>query len=277
VIARALRSAVLLAAAGLTVASCDTAGTGPNTSGTTTTVTAVACTNRVTTPYLSASLKTADGRAGALTVPGSMFYGTCGKAGYAVATFEPSHSATPAESVAFQDHGAYPEFFQRAGQAPWRIVGSAPGPPGVKNCATFRSLPSRLRASWGDCMATTSTTTTTLAPWCVTLMTDSFIRAQSVTIAADGTALVRGLALGVQCSPGTPDDVQFYDLVAGEAPEAVHLVVGASITGVNLSGGSMPLTLSALGHYLQQDTDGNLFQIVGPLGAATKLLGRFHP
>ena len=108
-------------------------------------------------------------------------------------------------------------------------------------------------------------------------MGESFIRAQSVVIAADGTATVTGRALGVQCSPGTPDDVQFHDLVAGESPETVHLVAGATITGVNLSGGSTPLKLSALAHYLAQDTDGNLFQVVGPRDAATQLLGRFHP
>jgi hypothetical protein len=223
-------------------------------------------------------LVTADGRAGATTVHGSVFYGTCAKVDYASASFEASSSATAAESVAFQDHGAYPEFFERVGQSPWRVVGSAPGPPGVMDCATFKDLPSKLRAIWGDCViTTTNATTTTLASWCMTLMAESFIQAQSVVVAGDGSANVRGLALGVQCAPGTPDDVQFHDLVAGESPETVHLVAGASITGANLSGGTTPLKLSALAHYLVQDVDGNLFHVVGPLNAATELLGQFHP
>jgi len=120
-----------------------------------------------------------------------------------VSDLEASPSATAAESVAFQDHGAYPEFFERAGQSPWRVVGSAPGPPGVMDCATFKDLPSRLRVIWGDCVLTPSTTTTTLAPWCVTLMADAFIQAQSVVVTANGTATVKGLALEVQCAPGT--------------------------------------------------------------------------
>ena len=273
-IARALRSVALLAVTGLTIAGCGSASSGHHPS-TTSTAKVAACTHRVATTSLVGSLVAADGRPGAVSVPGSVFYGTCGSAGYAVATFEASPSATAAESVAFQDHGAYPEFFERTGRARWRVVGTAPGPPGVKGCAAFRRLPSGLRAIWGDC--TTTSTTTTLAPWCVTLMGESFIRAQSVVIAADGTATVTGRALGVQCSPGTPDDVQFHDLVAGESPETVHLVAGATITGVNLSGGSTPLKLSALAHYLAQDTDGNLFQVVGPRDAATQLLGRFHP
>ena len=53
-----------------------------------------------------------------MTVPGTVFYGTCAKSGYAVASFESSPSATVAESVAFQDHGSYPEFFQRTNQTP---------------------------------------------------------------------------------------------------------------------------------------------------------------
>jgi len=220
----------------------------------------------------------ADGRPDAMTVPGSVFYGTCAKNGYAVASFEASPSATVAESVAFQDHGSYPEFFQRTNQAPWRIVGSAPGPPGVRGCATFKHLPSGLRALWGDCAsATTPPSTTTLAPWCVTLRADSFIQAQSVVVGAGGTATVKGLALAVECSPGTPDDIQFPELVTGEPPETVHLVAGATITGADLSGGTTPLALNALAHYLANDTDGNLFQVVGPLDAATELLGRFHP
>lgn len=274
-IARALRSVVLFAATGLTLAGCGSAVSSSHHPTTTSSVIAKSCTDQFATPSLLRSLVSADGRPGAMTVHGSVFYATCGTVEYAVATFAPSPTATAAESVAFQDHGAYPEFFQRTGQAPWRIVGSAPGPPGARGCAAFKQLPSGLRAIWGDC--TISTTTTTLAPWCVTLMTDSFIQAQSVTVAPDGTAAVKGLALGVQCSPGTPDDVQFHDLVTGEAPETVHLVAGATVTGVNLSGGSAPLALSALAHYLVHDTDGNLFQVIGPLSAATELLGRFHP
>jgi hypothetical protein len=273
--ARALRSVALLAATGLAIAACGSIGSGHHHSTTTSTMIEGACTNRVATSSLLGSLVATDGRPGAMTVPGSVFYGTCGKAEYAVATFEASPSATAAESVAFQDHGAYPEFFQRVGQARWRVVGSAPGPPGVKGCAMFRQLPSGLRATWGDCV--TTTTTTTLAPWCVTLMADSFIEAQSDVIAADGTATVRGLALGVECAPGTLDDVQFHDLVAGESPETVHLVAGATIIGVNQSGSSRPLKLSELAHYLAQDTAGNRFQVLGPLNAAKELLGRWHP
>jgi hypothetical protein len=108
-------------------------------------------------------------------------------------------------------------------------------------------------------------------------MRDTFIQAQSVRVAADGTAVVRGLALAVQCAPGTLDDVQFLQRVAGESPETVHLVAGATITGVTTSGGSRPLTLSGLAPYLAQDSDGNLFRVVGPLNAAKALLGRFHP
>ncbi len=122
-----------------------------------------------------------------------------------------------------------------------------------------------------------ATTSTTLAPWCVALMHDTFIRAQSVAVAADGTANVKGLALTVECAPGTMDDVQFHQRVANESPETVHLVAGATITGVGLSGGSTPLKLSDLALYLSQDTDGNLFRVVGPLNAATALLARFHP
>jgi hypothetical protein len=122
-----------------------------------------------------------------------------------------------------------------------------------------------------------ATTSTTLAPWCVALTHDTFIRAQSVTVAADGTANVKGLALEVECAPGTMDDVQFHQRVANEPLETVHLVAGAAITGVTMSGGSKPLTLSDLAHYLSQDTDGNLFRVVGPLSAATALLARFHP
>jgi hypothetical protein len=122
-----------------------------------------------------------------------------------------------------------------------------------------------------------ATTSTTLAPWCVALTHETFIRAQSVTIAADGTANVKGLALTVECAPGTMDDVQFHQRVANESPETVHLVAGTTITGVTLSGGSTPLKLSDLAHYLSQDTDGNLFRVVGPLNAATALLARFHP
>lgn len=282
-IARPLRSVVLLAATGLAISSCATAASNHHASTTTTTVTTTsteikeACTNQVATPSLLGSLVAADGRSGAVTVHGSVFYGTCGSVDYASAIFEASPSATAAESVAFQDHGAYPEFFERAGQSPWRVVGSAPGPPGVMDCATFKDLPSRLRVIWGDCVLTPSTTTTTLAPWCVTLMADAFIQAQSVVVTANGTATVKGLALEVQCAPGTPDDFQFYERTKGESPETLHLVAGAKVTGVNLSGGSTPLKLSALAHYLTQDTDGNLFQVVGPLDAATELLGRFHP
>src|ERR1700686_186769 len=112
--ARALRSVVLLAATGLTIAGCSLTGSSHPPSDTTTTVTESACANRGATSSVLASLGAADGRPGATTVPRSLFYGTCGKAEYAVATFAPSHAATAAESVAFQDHGAYPEYFQRA-------------------------------------------------------------------------------------------------------------------------------------------------------------------
>ena len=272
---RALRSIALVAAAGLILAGCGSTSASHH-GTTTTTVIKVACRNRVATPSLKASLVAADARAGAMTVPGSVFYGTCGATQYAVATFAPSPSATAAESVAFQDHGAYPEFFERADHGRWRIVGSAPGPPGLKGCATFTHLPTGLRAIWGTCV-TSTTTTTTLAPWCVTLMSDTFIEAQSVVINADGSANVKGMALGVRCAPGTLDDAQFHYRVAGESPETVHLVAGAAITGVNLPGGVKPLALSALAHYLARDTDGNIFQVIGPLDAATKLLGHFHP
>lgn len=282
-IARALRFVVFLAA-GLTIASCGTpapnhhhSSTTTTAVSTTTTVVAAVCTNGVATPAVLASLVAADARPGAVSVPGAVFYGTCGSTAYATATFEASPSATPAQSVAFQDHGAYPEFFQRVGQSPWHLVGSAPGPPGAKDCSAFTALPSRLRMIWGDCVTRTPETTTTLASWCVTLMSESFIQAQSVVVAANGTATVRGLALGVDCAPGTPDDFQFHDLVSGEAPESVHLVAGATLSGVNLSGGSTPLKLNALAKYLALDTDGNLFQVVGPLNAATALLGKFHP
>ena len=217
----------------------------------------------------------ADGRPAAIALPGTVFYGSCGKFEFAVATFGPTSNATASQSVAFQDHGAYPEFFARNGQAKWRIVGSAPGPPGVKGCATFTQIPPGLRTVWGDCVATA--TTTTLAPWCATLMSESFIEARSVAVAANGTAIVKGYALGVECSPGTLDDVQFHYLVAGEPPEFVHLIAGAAITGVVLSGRTKPLKLNALAHYLAQDTDGNIFQVVGPFTAATSLLGKFHP
>lgn len=278
-IARAPRLAVLLCATGLTLAGCGSVAASIHSSTTTSDTTKPACFNQVATPSLLRSLVSADGRPDAMTVPGTVFYGTCAKSGYAVASFESSPSATVAESVAFQDHGSYPEFFQRTNQTPWRIVGSSPGPPGVRGCATFKRLPSGLRALWGDCVTTTTSpsTTTTLAPWCVALMADSFIQAQSVVVGADGTAVVKGLALGVQCSPGTPDDIQFPEKVTGESPETVHLVAGATITGADLSGGTTPLQLNALAHYLANDTDGNLFQVVGPPDAATELLGRFHP
>ena len=272
--ARVLGSAALTMA-GLTLAGCGVIVATPHSSTSTTTAVARACTDRAVTGSLASSLTLADGRPGAKAVPGAVYYGTCGRHGYAVAAFEPSSSATSAQSVAFQDHGAYPEFFERTGVAHWRVVGSAPGPPGAKSCAAFRRLPSGLRSLWGDCVAPTPTTT--LAPWCVTLMTETFIRAQSIVVDTDGSASVTGVVLGVRCSPGTPDDVQFHDLVAGEAPATVRLVAGATVTGVDLSGGSIPLTLSALASYLADDTDGNLFRVVGPLDAATGLLGRFHP
>ena len=275
-IARVLRLVVLLATTALTTASCASAVTIHHPSTTTSAAIKVACTNRVATPSLLESLVSADGRPGARAAPGAVFYGSCGNAQYAVATFEASPRATVAQSDAFQDHGAYPEFFLRTGSRHWRVVCTAPGPPGARNCTTFKELPSKLRTAWGDCV-TSATTTTTLAPWCVTLMAESFIQVQSVAISPDGTATVKGLALGVQCAPGTPDDFQFDDLVTGEEPESVHLVAGATITGVNLSGSSTPLPLNDLAHYLSQDTDGNLFHVVGPLDAATKLLGQFHP
>jgi hypothetical protein len=276
VIARALRQVVLIAMTGLIVAGCTSPVSSRHPSTTTTRVIEGNCANRVATPQVLESLVRADGRPGASTLLGSVFYGSCGKVEYAVASFNPSPSATVAESVAFQDHGAYPEFFERTGQSHWSLVGSAPGPPGPRSCTAFKHLPSSLQATWGDCDLR-GTTTTTLAPWCVTLMAESFIQAQSVTVAADGTAALKGLALGVQCAPGTPDDIQFYDLVTGEAPETVHLIAGATITGVNLSGASVPLMLSALTNYLSHDIDGNLFHVVGPLDGATGLLGQFHP
>jgi len=110
----------------------------------------------------------------------------------------------------------------------------------------------------------------------VTLMADAFIQAQSVVVTANGTATVKGLALEVQCAP-EPGRLPVLRTYEGRVAETLHLVAGAKVTGVNLSGGSTPLKLSALAHYLTQDTDGNLFQVVGPLDAATELLGRFHP
>jgi hypothetical protein len=108
-------------------------------------------------------------------------------------------------------------------------------------------------------------------------MAESFIRVQSVKVHADGTATLTGGALVAECAPGTPDDVQFQNRTVGESLETVRLVAGATLTGVNISAGSTPLKLSALAHYLAQDTDGNLFQVVGPLDAVTKLLGQYHP
>ena len=127
--------------------------------------------------------------------------------------------------------------------------------------------------------STTSATTTTLAPWCVTMMAKTFIQAQSVKVNADGTATVLGDSLAVQCAPGTPDDVQFNVPPGGGSSDTIHLVAGATLTGINMSALSTPLKLklSGLAHYLAQDTDGNFFQVVGPLNAATKLIGQYHP
>ena len=272
-----MRWVLLLAVAGLVVAACGSSGSNHHAPTTTLTVIEGSCANRVASSSTLSSLTSIDERTSAVTVPGTVFYGACGNTQFAVATFEASPSATGAESVAFQDHGAYPEFFERTDTSSWKLDGSAPGPPGAKNCASFTQLPATLRTIWDDCVASTATTTTTLASWCVTMMNEAFIQAQSVTMNSNGSAVVSGLALGVTCAPGTPDDVQYHDLVTGEAPESVNLIAGATITGVNLSGGSMPLQLSALADYLSQDTDGNLFQVVGPFSAATELLGRFHP
>jgi len=105
-------------------------------------------------------------------------------------------------------------------------------------------------------------------------MADAFIQAQSVVVTANGTATVKGLALEVQLHPN-PGDFQFYERTKGESPETLHLVAGAKVTG-STSRRSTPLKLSALATTSPRH-DGNLFQVVGPLDAATELLGRFHP
>jgi len=126
------------------------------------------------------SLVAADGRSGAVTV-----HGSCStdlrSVDYASAIFEASPSATAAESVAFQDHGAYPS--SSSAPASRRGASSARHPaPGRDGLRHLQGLTLAAPVIWGDCVLTPSTTTTTLAPWCVTLMADAFIQAQSVVV-----------------------------------------------------------------------------------------------
>ncbi len=111
-----------------------------------------ACTNAIVTASVRAALVVADGRPGAMERPGQTFYGRCGHTHYAVASFQPGPRATEQQSVAFQDHGSYPEFLKRSAAGSWTVVGSAPGPPGARNCSTFALAPAALRRLWADCV-----------------------------------------------------------------------------------------------------------------------------
>jgi len=150
VIARPLRSVVLLAATGLAISSCATAASNHHASTTTTTVTTTsteikeACTNQVATPSLLGSLVAADGRSGAVTVHGSCSTGPAAASTTRQRSLRRRRARRPRE-CGIPGSRCLPEFFERAGQSPWRVVGSAP-PPGVMDCATFKDLPSRLRS-----------------------------------------------------------------------------------------------------------------------------------
>jgi hypothetical protein len=109
------------------------------------------CVNGHTTASLEAALVAANGTPGGQVVPGSLYYGTCGITGYAVARFEPGPGATGQEQVAFQDAGSVAHYFVQPQGQPWRLVGSAPYPSHGMNCRTFAQLPGTLRAIWQDC------------------------------------------------------------------------------------------------------------------------------
>lgn len=113
------------------------------------------CRNSQITDTLRAALERADGRPGSLTKPGHTYVGVCGTVSYAVATFQPSPSATSQQQVDFQDHGADPEFFIEQGSDSWTLVGSTPGPPtpaGQAGCVTFSRAPQQLRSLWNNCL-----------------------------------------------------------------------------------------------------------------------------
>jgi len=129
----------------------------------------------------------------------------------------------------------------------------------------------------GSATRSASSTTTTVAPWCRTLMRETFVEGESATISSHGTATVVAKALAVRCAPGTLDDVQFRDLVKGERSETLYLRSGATLTGVKVPGGVQPLPLRDLPAYLKRDADGNVFRVVGPLKAVAKLLAQYRP
>lgn len=117
---------------------------------------AAGCSNNQVTNPVRAALEHADGRPASTTVPGRSYLGACGATSYAVASFQPSPTATSQQKVNFQDHGANPEFFIQHGSSSWTLVGSAPGPPyppGQGGCVTFTRAPLQLRTLWNNCQA----------------------------------------------------------------------------------------------------------------------------
>jgi len=269
--ARPLRSVVLLAATELAISSCATAASNHHASTTTTTVTTTsteikeACTTR-SLRLLSWIIGGGRRRSGAVTVHGSVFYGTAAASTTRQRSLSVA-SATAAESVAFQDHGAYPEFFERAGQSPWRVVGRH-RPPGVMDCATFKDPPSGVRVIWVTASSRKHHHHNT-RPRCVTLMADAFIQA-SRSLSPDGTATVKGLALEVQLTPGTPDDFQFYERTKASRPRRC---TRSRCQGRRVNLGRLhALKLSALAHYLTQTPDANPVPVVGHPGRRRSVL-----
>ena len=108
------------------------------------------CTNKPATSAIDAALVEANGTPWAQTVPGSVYYGTCGSTGYAVARFQPGSAST--DPASFQDEGAAPHYFVEAAGAPWKlVVDSANFPQHMRDCSTFTQLPDALRSLWQDC------------------------------------------------------------------------------------------------------------------------------
>ena len=128
-----------------------TSTTTPPTTTSTTSSPAQGCTDRGDSVPLDTALENASGTPGGETVPGSVYYGTCGTTGYAVARFRPSQTATPQEQVSFQDAGSVARYFVLVPGEPWMLAGSQSFPPRAEGCTTFSRLPSALRTAWRNC------------------------------------------------------------------------------------------------------------------------------
>ena len=111
------------------------------------------CANQPDSAELDAELVQANGSPGGMTVPGSVYYGTCGTTSYAVARFQPAQDSTAAEQNSFQDEGVAPHYFIRAKGGTWTLVADGANfPSHMRDCSTFTQLPKELSTIWKDCV-----------------------------------------------------------------------------------------------------------------------------